>query len=208
MTIAYDILFNDAGELKIRTWPTSTKPQREICRRNIVNGLRFDRTITASFNRQAADSHVRVHARHHGLASRFYPFNIDVFIDGLSVALITRYWTHTETHGGGFYWSREFYRSRNSRKRKPDQAREFSAYLRRNDDVIGYLVAGLEVPDRHVVFLPWSAVESVRREAVKIDLGIFAPWPSCPLRQDGIGYDIDIAEIAEMTEALAGGRDG
>ena len=172
---------------------TSTAPRSTICAENVARGIGFASLLTNSTNRMAAESGIEVRAWCHGSASRYYPFNVSMSLEGTGIAIITRSWTRTQNHYLGFYPSREGYGSRNSRSGRMDQFRSFSNYLRSSGQ-FGFLVAELERPDGKAHFVPWPIVEECIEIDGKVPLECIERWPFFSKGSDGY-YAIDFEII-------------
>lgn len=195
-SIAYNFV-GSASSSQVVLRPMSTAPQRLVCLGNIDNGLGFMEAVTESINRASADRDRSITAWNHGTASRYYPFNVSIDFSGIGVDVITRYWTRTDSHDGGFYPKREFYGSRNSKRRRRDQATAFSFYLR-NWKRIGLLITSLEtMQGRYAYVVPWVAVEEQIKTAGKLGLPFLESWPRFKQDADGI-FEIDLNLLEEM----------
>lgn len=203
--IGYNHSYATAGN-QVVLQPTSTAPQRLVCVGNIDNGLGFMEVVTESINVSASGQGRHVAAWNHGTASKGYPCNVSIDFEGVGVDCITRYWTRTDSHDGGFYWSREFYGSRNSKKRRLDQAVAFSMYLRDTQHV-GFLIASLETATgRYAHLVPWPAVKDQIKASVKLDLPFIGSWPRFKQCADGT-FEIDLSLLEEMIIDFGTGSD-
>lgn len=189
------LLFNCDGSLRIRRRPVSDKPRYRINQCNLINGSRFARQVAAGFQLNA------VKVIKHPMGKR-YPCSLSVFLGDTRLALLCKFWTRTPNHDDAFYPSREFYESRR-RGRYPDQVVALMNFSR-DTGALPFLVAGLELPSgRHAIFVPFNYLDTLLKYESKIGLAAFSGWPSYPLKDDF--YDIDIAELEEITKFLDAG---
>ncbi len=192
MTNSGGVIFNPDGCLKVRLRPISSDPRWYICQCNLHNGISFARQIVASFQ------HQEVKAWRHPVGKR-YPNTVSVDLDGVRLALLTKWWTRTKNHDEAFYLTREFYESRR-RGRYPDQITALTTYSR-SSGAVPFLVAGLEMPDRCAVFVPFAVVETLAKFESKIGIGVFDGFPKYRQLADG-SYDLDIAELRKLIRNL------
>lgn len=185
-------LFGGSGRVQTVLRPTSTRSQSLVCAQNLDNGRAFSASMADSINRSATLPHRFIRAWDHGASSNVFPANLYLNWDGQSISGMTRFWTRTDSHDGGFYQSREGYGSRNGLRQRPDQMVAFSRFLRMSKQR-GFLIASLEHPTgRFCHFMPWQEVIKSLKNNIKIELVEIESWPGFKLDPRTGLYDINL----------------